>query len=153
MRFPAPWKWLFTAVVLSLCPMWGVASTSEDMIGCYATERNGQASFRFYLDGGAVFWTVRRRSGWQKQESVAQVVDIRRPHPDLPVETLEKVEGMLDMGDMFFLIKFKDDRIQDVTGRGDFAHGIELMKRSGSPFLISANGVGPVFRVACEEKK
>jgi len=123
------------------------------MLGCYAMEENGRADLRFFLKEGAVHWTVRRHSGWQEQGTDVLYFDEERPHPHASAETFQKVEGMFEMGDSFFLIKFRKDRVQDVQGHNGYAWGVETMKRSGSPFLISANGVGPAFPVACEGLK
>ncbi len=146
-------KWMATAIVLSLIPTWVAAGTIKDMVGCYTMEKNGQAQLRLFVKDGAVHWTVKRSSGWEQQDSTVRVFDESSPHPELSAETFEKMEGMFDMGDMFFLIKFKKDRVQDVRGHGHFAQGVESMKQSGTLFLISANGVGPAFSVACEENQ
>lgn len=58
------------------------------------------------------------------------------------------------MGDAFFLIKIKPDRLVDVKGEEPVAvRALAEMREQGTPYLISANGVGPAFRVPCEDEK
>lgn len=129
-------------------------ATPDHMMGCYTLEAGGAPEIRFALEKGKITWTVLRRSGWQKQKDVVKYFNAAHPSPDIAAATFEKFEGMLDMGDGFFLIKIKPERLADVKG-GHPASVLALaeMREQGTPYLISANGIGPAFRVPCEGEK
>lgn len=146
-------QWLVTLCIaaFSACAH---AAAPDHMMGCYALQAGGEPEIRFTLEKGRITWTVRRRSGWQKQDDVVRYFDASHPAPDIAAATFEKFEGMLDMGDGFFLIKIKPERLTDVKGgHPASARALVEMSEQGTPYLISANGIGPAFRVPCEAKE
>ena len=146
-------QWL-VALFMTTFSALAYAGTPDHMLGCYSLEAGGKPEIRFALEEGQITWTVRRRSGWQKQEDFVSYFDADNPAPDIAPTTFEKFGGILDMGDAFFLIKIKPDRLVDVKGEEPVAvRALAEMREQGTPYLISANGVGPAFRVPCEDEK
>ena len=144
----------FVALCIAAFSACAHTTTPNHMMGCYALQAGGAPEIRFALERGQITWTVRRRSGWQKQKDIVKYFDAAHPASDIAAATFEKFEGMLDMGDGFFLIKIKPERLADVKGgHPASARALAEMREQGTPYLISANGIGPAFRVPCEAEK